>query len=128
MKPLVSVIMPAYNASEWIEEALLSVIASKYRPIEVIVMDDGSKDDTLVKAQAFAEKHREVIVYSQPNSGASAARNHAIRLSHGTYILPVDADNIIDPLYIPEAVNVLEKREEVKVVSCRADFFGDRTG
>ncbi len=128
MKPLVSVIMPAYNASEWIEEALLSVIASKYRPIEVIVMDDGSKDDTLVKAQAFAEKHREVIVYSQPNSGASAARNHAIRLSHGTYILPVDADNIIDPLYIPEAVNVLEKRQEVKVVSCRADFFGDRTG
>ena len=120
--------MPAYNASEWIEEALLSVIASKYRPIEVIVMDDGSKDDTLVKAQAFAEKHREVIVYSQPNSGASAARNHAIRLSHGTYILPVDADNIIDPLYIPEAVNVLEKRKEVKVVSCRADFFGDRTG
>lgn len=128
MKPLVSVIMPAYNASEWLEEALTSVVASVYRPIEVIVMDDGSKDDTLIKAQTFAQKHKEVTVYTQPNSGASAARNHAIRLSHGTYILPVDADNIIDSLYISEAVDVLEQQPNVKVVSCRADFFGDRTG
>ncbi len=128
MKPLVSVIMPAYNASEWIEEALESVVASDYRPIEVIVMDDGSKDDTLSKAQAFAKVHNEVVVYSQPNAGASAARNHAIKRSHGIYILPVDADNIIDHRYISEAVEVLEQRQEVKVVSCRADFFGDRTG
>ena len=128
MKPLVSVIMPAYNASEWLEEALTSVIASDYRPLEVIVVDDGSKDDTLTKAQSFAQKHQEVVVYSQPNSGASSARNNAIRRSHGVYILPVDADNIIDPRYIPEAVEVLEQHPEVKVVSCRADFFGDRTG
>ena len=128
MKPLVSVIMPAYNASEWLEEALSSVIASEYRPVEVIVMDDGSKDDTLIKARAFAKLHKEVAVYTQPNSGASVARNHAIQLSHGTYILPVDADNIIDPLYITEAVDVLEKRPDVKVVSCRADFLGDKTG
>ena len=128
MKPLVSVIMPAYNASEWLEEALMSVMASDYRPLEVIVIDDGSKDDTLTKAQNFAKKHEEVVVYSQPNSGASAARNNAIRRSHGTYILPVDADNIIDPRYILEAVEVLEQHPEVKVVSCRADFFGDRTG
>ena len=128
MKPLVSVIMPAYNAAEYIEEALNSVVASQYSPLEVIVMDDGSKDNTLSIAQAFAQKHKEVAVYSQPNSGASAARNNAIKHSHGTYILPVDADNIIDPLYIPEAVQVLEQQPNVKVVSCRADFFGERTG
>ena len=137
MRPLVSVIMPAYNASEWLEDALNSIVASDYRPIEVIVMDDGSKDDTLTKAQSFAAKYQSPItnhqspiisVYSQPNSGASAARNNAIKHSHGTYILPVDADNIIDPRYISEAVEVLEKRPEVKVVSCRADFFGDKTG
>ena len=128
MNPLVSVIIPAYNASEYIVEALDSVLASEYRPLEVIVMEDGGQDDTLAKAQAFAEQHLEVKVYSQPNNGPSAARNNAIKQSHGIYILPVDADNIIDPRYIPEAVSVLETQPEVKVVSCRADFFGDRTG
>lgn len=128
MNPLVSVIMPAYNAAEYITEALNSVVASEYQPIEVIVMDDGSKDNTLAIAQKLAQKHNNITVLSQPNQGASAARNNAIRHSHGTYILPVDADNIIDPLYILEAVKVLEQQPNVKVVSCRADFFGDKTG
>ena len=128
MKPLVSVIVPLYNAAPYIGEALESIVASTYRPIEVIVMDDGSTDESLVVAQAFADKHPEVIVLSQPNAGASAARNHAIRASHGEYILPVDADNRIHPSYIEEAENILENRPEVRVVSCRATFFGDRTG
>ena len=103
-------------------------MASTYRPIEVIVVNDGSTDDSLRVAQAFASEHKEVKVISQPNSGASVARNNAIRVSHGKYILPVDADNRIHPLYIAEAEAVLETRQEVRVVSCRAEFFGDRTG
>ena len=55
MKPLVSVIVPLYNASQYICEALESIVASSYRPIEVIVMDDGSKDDSLAVARAFAK-------------------------------------------------------------------------
>lgn len=128
MKPLVSVIVPLYNASQYICEALESIIASTYRPIEVIVMDDGSRDESLAVAQAFAKNHPEVTVMHQPNAGASAARNRAIRSSHGAYILPVDADNKIHPLYIEEAEAVLESRPEVRVVSCRAEFFGARTG
>lgn len=128
MKPLVSVIVPLYNASAFIVEALDSIVASTYRPIEVIVMNDGSTDDSLSMAQTFAKEHPEVKVLSQPNAGASAARNHAIRESKGTYILPVDADNRIHPLYIEEAVAVLEARPEVRVVGCRAEFFGARTG
>ena len=128
MKPLVSVIVPLYNAAPFIVEALESVVASTYRPIEVIVMNDGSTDDSLRVAQEFAKKHPEITVLSQPNSGASAARNNAIRASRGEYILPVDADNRIHPLYIEEAEAVLEKRPEVRVVSCRAEFFGERTG
>ena len=103
-------------------------MASTYRPIEVSVVNDGSTDDSLRVAQAFAGEHKEVKVISQPNSGASVARNNAIRVSHGKYILPVDADNRIHPLYIAEAEAVLETRQEVRVVSCRAEFFGDRTG
>ena len=128
MKALVSVIVPLYNAAPYIGEALQSIVDSAYRPIEVIVVNDGSTDSSLAVALAFASKHPEVTVISQANAGASAARNHAIRLSKGDYILPVDADNTIDPRYIEEAVAVLDQRPEVKVVSCRADFFGAKTG
>ena len=128
MKPLVSVIVPLYNAAPYIGEALESIVASTYRPLEVIVMDDGSTDDSLSIVQTFAKDHPEVRVLSQPNAGASSARNNAIRRSKGTYILPVDADNRIHPLYIEEAVSVLEVRPEVRVVGCRAEFFGDKTG
>ena len=98
MKPLVSVIVPLYNAAPYIGEALESIVASTYRPLEVIVMDDGSTDDSLSVAEAFAKDHPEVRVLSQPNAGASSARNNAIRRSKGTYILPVDADNRIHPV------------------------------
>lgn len=128
MKPLVSVIVPLYNAAPYIREALGSIVASTYRPLEVIVMDDGSQDDSLAIAQSFAKDHPEVQVFHQTNAGASAARNKAIRLSKGEYILPVDADNRIHPLYIEEAQTVLESRPEVRVVGCRAEFFGARTG
>ena len=128
MKSLVSVIVPMYNAAEFIEEALTSIVESNYRPIEVVVMDDGSTDNSLSVAQRFAEQHPEIKVLQQTNRGASAARNNAIRQSHGEYILPVDADNKIDPRYIEEAVAVLAQRPEVRVVACRADFFGERTG
>ena len=128
MKPLVSVIVPLYNAAPFICEALESIVASTYRPIEVVVVDDGSTDDSLSVAMAFAKAHPEIHVIHQANAGASAARNHAIRMSHGEYILPVDADNRIHPLYIEEAQAVLEARPEVRVVGCRAEFFGARTG
>lgn len=128
MKPLVSVIVPLYNAAPYIREALGSIVASTYRPLEVIVVDDGSQDDSLAIAQSFAKDHPEVQVFHQRNAGASAARNKAIRLSKGEYILPVDADNRIHPLYIEEAQTVLESRPEVRVVGCRAEFFGARTG
>ncbi|MBR6018088.1 MAG: glycosyltransferase [Paludibacteraceae bacterium] len=126
MSPLVSVIVPLYNASPYITEALDSVLQSTYRPIEVVVMDDGSTDDSLRVAQAYAERHPEVRVLSQANAGVSAARNHAIREARGTYILPVDADDRISPDYIAHAVEAM--RDDIRVVGCRAEFFGAREG
>ena len=128
MKPLVSVIVPIYNAAPYLQETLDSILASTYRPIEVVMMDDGSTDNSLAIAKAYCEQHAECNVFTQKNTGASAARNSAIKLSHGTYILPVDADNTIDPRYICEAVEVLCANPNIKIVSCRADFFGERTG
>lgn len=126
MQPLVSVIVPLYNAAPYIGEALESIVASTYRPIEIIVVNDGSTDDSLRVAQVFAGEHKEVKVLSQPNSGVSAARNHAIREAKGEYILPVDADDKIGATYIEHAVAAFS--DQVRVVGCRAEYFGAKQG
>ena len=126
MKPLVSVIVPLYNAAPYIGETLESVLASTYRPMEVVVVDDGSTDNSLATAQAFAKTHPEVRVLRQTNAGVSAARNHAIREARGEYILPVDADDKISPTYIEHAVDAMT--DDVRVVGCKAVFFGAKEG
>lgn len=128
MNPLVSIIIPAYNAAETLLETLESAIRQTYPALEIIVVDDGSTDATLSLAREWTLGHPSCRVYTQPNAGVSAARNHAIRESEGVYILPLDADNIIEPDYVSLAVDVLRTRPEVRVVACRADFFGMRTG
>ncbi len=125
---LVSIIIPAYNAEKYISEAMESVLNSDYENIEVIVMDDGSTDRTKQIAETFHEKDARVSVFSQPNGGASSARNNAIELSKGLYILPVDADNRISENYVSQAVKVLQKNPEVKLVSSEAEFFGEKSG
>ena len=122
MKPLVSVIVPMYNASQTISETLDSILASTYRPLEVVVVDDGSSDDSLAKASAFEN----VRALQQAHKGVSAARNYAIREAHGEWILPVDADDTISPTYIENAVKAI--RDDVRIVGCRAHYFGAKEG
>ena len=126
MKPLVSVIVPLYNAAPYISEALQSIVDSTYRPLEIIVMDDGSTDESFRVAQAFAKEHAEVHILHQPNAGVSAARNKAIQAAKGTYILPVDADDRISPRYIEHAIDAMQ--DNIRVVGCRAEFFGAQQG
>ena len=126
MKPLVSVIVPLYNAAPFIRACLNSAVESSYRPIEVIVVDDGSTDTSLAEAKAFAATHAEVKVFHQTNAGVSAARNKAIQKAQGEYILPLDADDRIGPTYIEHAVKAMTP--DVRVVGCRAEFIGDKQG
>lgn len=126
--PLVSVVIPVYNMEAYLAETLRSVLASDYPAFEVVIMDDGSKDDSLAVARQFASADARVSVYTQPNAGACVARNQAIARTKGRYILPVDADNTISPDFIRRAVEVIESDDEVKVVAPRADFVGDRSG
>lgn len=92
--PLVSVVIPAYNAEPFIGEALRSVLAQSYRNLEVIVVDDGSKDATSRIAESIAATDGRVSVLHQQNRGVAAARNLAIERSKGEYIAPLDADDI----------------------------------
>lgn len=124
MKPLVSVIVPIYNATPFLRETLDSILASTYRPIEVVMVDDGSHDDSLKIAQTYCEQHAECQVIAQKNRGVSAARNTAIKAAKGTYILPVDADDKIANTLIEKAVEVIEHDNNIRVVGCRCWMFG----
>ncbi|QKG55506.1 glycosyltransferase family 2 protein [Hymenobacter sp. BRD128] len=91
----VSVLIPAYNAAPYIEQTLDSVLAQTWPHVEVVVVDDGSRDDTLAKARRYASEKVQVV--SQANAGASAARNRAFALATGDYIQYLDADDLLHP-------------------------------
>lgn len=88
--PLISVIVPTYNYSNFVEKCINSVLEQTYQKIEVIVVDDGSTDDTLTVLQKFEDR---VLIYSQENMGVSAARNAGMQLAKGEYIAFLDADD-----------------------------------
>jgi glycosyltransferase involved in cell wall biosynthesis len=91
--PLVSILIPAHNAEEWIGETIRSAMAQTWGRKEIIVVDDGSSDRTFALARRFESKS--VLVITQKNLGASAARNKAFSLSKGDYIQWLDADDLL---------------------------------
>ena len=95
MKLSVSILIPAYNAEEWIADTIRSAVAQTWPQKEIIVVDDGSTDQTLAVAQKFESDC--VKVFTQKNQGAAAARNKAFSLSQGDYIQWLDADDLLAP-------------------------------
>lgn len=125
---MVSVIIPVYNAAAYVADTVRSVLASHYANIEVVCIDDGSTDNSLAVLQSLAATDSRIHVMHQANAGVCYARNAAIAASHGKYILPVDADNLLMPQFIGQAVEVLSQHPDVKAVAPTAEFFGERTG
>ncbi len=99
MQPLVSVIMPTYNAQRYLSESINSVIAQTYNNWELLITDDCSSDDTLTIAKKYAETDPRIKLFKQQqNQGAGAARNNSIMNANGKYIAFLDADD----LWLPE--------------------------
>ncbi len=105
MSSKVSVIIPVYNAQNTIGNILDKLIAQDYKSIEIITVNDGSKDGSLKVLQKFAKKDKRVIVVDQKNAGASAARNAGIKKAKGEFITFIDADDDIDERLIVELAN-----------------------
>ena len=126
--PLVSIVVPIYNMEKFLAETLRSIQQIQYPSLEILLMDDGSSDNSPAIAAEFAAADPRFHVLSQPNQGASAARNNAIRQARGVYILPIDADNLVEPTYVAHAVSAMESDPEVRVVCPRTDQFGLKTG
>jgi glycosyltransferase involved in cell wall biosynthesis len=95
MTPLVSILIPAYNAEKWIADTIQSALGQTWPRKEIVIVDDGSTDETMSVARQFVSK--EVIVVTQANQGAAAARNKAFELCQGDYIQWLDADDLLAP-------------------------------
>ncbi len=109
---LVSVIVPSYNASRYISETLESVLSQTYRNFEVIVVDDGSKDNTPDIVADYARRDSRIRLVNQPNSGCGAARNRGIAEASGEFIAPLDADDVWYPQKLEKQVASLERNGE----------------
>jgi glycosyltransferase involved in cell wall biosynthesis len=95
MSPLVSILIPAYNAEQWIADTVQSALAQTWPKKEIIIIDDGSRDQTLAIARQCASS--DVCVVMQENQGAAATRNKAFELCQGDYIQWLDADDLLSP-------------------------------
>ncbi len=93
MKPLVSILIPAYNAEQWLGDTLKSALAQTWERKEIVIVDDGSTDGTLALARQFESDV--VRVFTQKNQGAAATRNSAFAFSKGDYIQWLDADDLL---------------------------------
>jgi glycosyltransferase involved in cell wall biosynthesis len=93
----VSVIVPAHNAGRWIDRTLASVRAQTHAELEIIVVDDGSTDDTALRIRRHAAQDRRIRIVTQENAGVATARNRGIEMARGRWVAPLDADDLWHP-------------------------------
>ncbi|MBN1974914.1 MAG: glycosyltransferase [Sedimentisphaerales bacterium] len=115
-EPLVSILMPAYNASTHIREAVESILSQKYRNYECIIADDGSTDNTRDIISGFKDERIKYIY--KDNGGPSSARNMALKKSHGSFIIILDSDDMMAPDFISKHLSEFINNPEADMVYC----------
>jgi glycosyltransferase involved in cell wall biosynthesis len=125
----VSVVVPAYNRGGLILETLDSIAAQTLRPIEVVVVDDGSTDDTAaVAAAALRERGLDGTVVTIQNSGPEAARDHGCAIARGEFLAPLDSDDLWEPRFLERMAEALARRPEVGLAFSDFVLFGEGVG
>ena len=103
-----------------------SVFSSTHRPVEVLIVNDGSMDNSLQLAKQLASSYPEIKILDQPNQGVAKARNSGIHAAEGDFILCLDADDLISKNYLSEALATLQGNPSIKVVYCKAVKFNEK--
>ncbi len=116
--PLVSIIIPVFNAEKYLKKCIESVINQTYQNIEVILIDDGSTDNSPLIYREYARKDNRLKINRQKNLGVSAARNNGIRRATGEYIIFIDADDWIEVNMIELMCDKLKKNKEIDICIC----------
>ena len=125
--PIVSVIIPSYNAADYITQTLESVLAQTLTDIEVIVVDDGSTDDTRNIVADFAHKDPRLMLVEQANQFAGVARNNGMSKALGKYLYFLDADDYIETTTLEELVNAIEQHG-ADIAIAKSESFDNTTG
>ena len=125
-EPTVSVVIPAYNAENTLQRMLDSVLGQTWRAMQVILVDDGSRDRTVEIARKAAEKDRRLTVIARENLGVSSTRNAGLALCEGKYIRFVDADDTLPPDSMEQMVRRAEIDGSELVIGGYEQYFGNR--
>lgn len=118
MNNLISIIVPIYNAEEYLPDCIESILSQTYKNLEVILINDGSSDDSLKICNYYKSKDNRIIVIDKPNEGVSSARNLGIEIAKGKYIGFVDSDDYIEESMYEELINqMIDDGTEVCVLA-----------
>lgn len=121
---MVSIIIPIYNVEKYIEQCLNSVLLQTYKDIQVIIVDDGSTDNSTKIVRKVVKDDKRIVFLNQKNKGVSEARNYALKFVKGEYILFIDSDDYLEKEAIEEMVNKMETTES-DIIICGYNKFYD---
>lgn len=113
----VSIIIPIYNAEKFLAQCIESVINQTYKNLEIILVDDGSKDDSLKICKDYADKDSRIRIFYDKNHGVSYARNKGLKEANGEYVLFIDSDDIVEKVYVDELMSALNETDYDIVIS-----------
>lgn len=124
-QPLASVIIPFFNAHKHIRETVESVLKQDYSNLELVVVNDGSRSPSIESLLEGLDLSKVHVVSHEKNQGLPAARNTAFYASKGKYVLPLDADDLIESSFLTETVNLLEQDNQISAVFTQVQMFGE---
>lgn len=117
-KPLISVIVPAYNVEKFIGKCIDSILRQSFKDFEVLLIDDGAKDSTPEICDACAKKDSRIKVYHKENGGLSDARNYGIDRMQGKYVTFIDSDDYVDSGYFEYLYGLITQEEDIQIAIC----------
>lgn len=111
MVPLISFIVPIYNVERYLQKCVDSILAQSYSNIEVVLVDDGSTDESVAICDSYANRDKRVQVIHKENGGASSARNEGLSFAHGSYIAFIDSDDYVSPSMAEKLLDAISKTD-----------------
>ena len=122
-QPLISVIVPMYNVGDLLKGSMRCILRQTYKPLEIILVDDGSTDQTWNLCQQYEKKYENVKAFHKENSGAASARNYGVKYSKGEYICFIDADDLVTKDYVSYLYQLISENKADMAICGYQKFF-----